>query len=140
MRSLGKVTLGGVEKPATNETLFVIMSATKAIVASCVWLLMQEGKLDPGERVADIVPEFGTNGKEVITVDQLLSYTSGFPNAPYAQKEWLDRGKRLERFAKWRLEYEPDEIPLCADLQHVGGGGNYRAAQWSGFCDSRATA
>jgi CubicO group peptidase (beta-lactamase class C family) len=107
MRSFGRVTLGGVEKPATNETLFIIMSATKAIVVSCGWLLMQEGKLDLRERVADIVPEFGTNGKDIITVDQLLSYTSGFPNAPYAQKEWLDRGKRLERFAKWRLEYEP---------------------------------
>jgi CubicO group peptidase (beta-lactamase class C family) len=99
--------LGGLEKPATNETLFIIMSATKAIVVSCALLLMQEGKLDLRERVADIVPEFGTNGKDIITVDQLLSYTSGFPNAPYAQKEWLDRGKRLERFAKWRLEYEP---------------------------------
>lgn len=107
MRSFGKVTLGGVEKPATNGTLFIIMSATKTIVASCAWLLMDEGKLDLKERVADIIPEFGTNGKEVITVDQLLSYTSGFPNAPYAQKEWLDRSKRLERFAKWRLEYEP---------------------------------
>src|SRR5271170_2864463 len=107
MRSFGNVTLGRVEKPATNDTLFIIMSATKALVASCAWLLMQEGKLDLRERVADIVPEFCTNGKEVITVDQLLSYTSGFPNAPYAQKEWLDRGKRLERFAKWRVEYEP---------------------------------
>jgi CubicO group peptidase (beta-lactamase class C family) len=107
MRSFGRVTLGGAEQPATNETLFIIMSATKGIVASCAWLLMQEGKLDLTERVADIVPEFGSNGKEVITVDQLLSYTSGFPNAPYAQKDWLDRGKRLERFAKWRLEFEP---------------------------------
>jgi len=67
--------------------------------------VMGEGKLDPKERVADIVPEFGTNGKESITVEQVLLHIGGFPNAPYPQGEWNDRSKRLERFAKWRLEW-----------------------------------
>ncbi len=35
----------------------------------------------------------------------MLLHVSGFPNAPYPQDEWLDKSKRLERFAKWRLEW-----------------------------------
>lgn len=74
-------------------------------MSAAAWILISEGKLKENERVADIVPEFGTNGKEQITVQQVLLHIAGFPNAPYPQDEWLDRGKRLERFSKWRLEW-----------------------------------
>jgi CubicO group peptidase (beta-lactamase class C family) len=107
MRTVGRATCGGCEQEATNDTLYVVFSCTKAIVSAAGWLLIQEGKLDPDERVADVIPEFGTNGKEVVRVDQLFTHTSGFPQAPYPQPEWLDREKRLERFARWRLNWEP---------------------------------
>ncbi|HKN01411.1 MAG TPA: serine hydrolase domain-containing protein [Candidatus Binataceae bacterium] len=105
MRTFGRAVQGGQEKPANDETLFVIFSCTKAIMSAASWILIGEGKLKASERVADIVPEFGTNGKDKITVEQVLLHIGGFPNAPFPQDEWLDRGKRLERFAKWRLEW-----------------------------------
>jgi CubicO group peptidase (beta-lactamase class C family) len=107
MRSFGSVTHGGRPAPATNDTLYVIFSCTKAIVSAAGWLLLQEGKLGLDERVADVVPEFGTNGKDRVTVEQLFLHTAGFPNAPYPQSEWSSREKRLERFSRWRLEFEP---------------------------------
>jgi CubicO group peptidase (beta-lactamase class C family) len=105
MRTFGHAVQGGHEKPATDRTLYVIFSCTKAIMSAAAWLLIGDGLLDVNERVAKIVPEFGSNGKDVITVEQVLLHIGGFPNAPYAQDEWLDRNKRLERFAKWRLEW-----------------------------------
>jgi len=107
MRTFGRAVHGGVEKPATDQTLYVIFSCTKAIMASAAWLLIDEGKLDPARRVVDYIPEFGTNGKEVVTVEQLLIHTAGFPDAPYAQSDWLDRAKRLKCFTNWRLQWEP---------------------------------
>ena len=68
MRTVGKAVQGGAEKPATNETLYTIFSCTKAIMSAASWILIGEGKLSTSEKVADIVPEFGTNGKEGITV------------------------------------------------------------------------
>src|SRR5262249_25743051 len=102
MRTFGRARQGGSEKPATDETLFTIFSCTKAIMSAAAWILIGEGKLKENERVADIVPEFGTNGKDQITVQQVLLHIAGFPNAPYPQDEWLDRSKRLQRFSKWR--------------------------------------
>ena len=107
MRTVGRAVQGGSEKPATNETLYTIFSCTKAIMSAASWILIGEGKLNPGERVAEIIPEFGTNGKDTMTVEQVLLHVGGFPNAPYPQDEWLDREKRLERFASWRLEWPP---------------------------------
>jgi CubicO group peptidase (beta-lactamase class C family) len=105
MRSLGRAVQGGVEKPVTDQTLYLVFSCTKAIVASAAWLLIGEGKLDAAARVVDYVPEFGTNGKDVVTVEQLLTHTAGFPDAPYAQEDWLDRSKRIACFGKWRLQW-----------------------------------
>ena len=108
VRTFGTAVQGGVEQPATDETLYTIFSCTKAIVASAVWLLFEEGLLRLDERVAEIIPEFGTNGKDVITVEQLLLHTAGFPYAPYHPDNWRDRSKRLEAFADWQLTWEPD--------------------------------
>jgi CubicO group peptidase (beta-lactamase class C family) len=105
IKTFGRAVQGGVEKPATDETLYCVFSCTKAIMSSAIWILLGEGKLEIGERAADIVPEFGTNGKETITVEQLLLHVSGFPNAPFPQPDWNSREKRLERFKSWRLEF-----------------------------------
>ena len=108
MRTFGKAVQGGAEKPATNETLYCIFSSTKAVVGAAVWLLFEEGMLKLEERVAEIIPEFGTNGKEVVTVEQVLLHTSGFPQAPFAPENWGSREKLLEAFSRWRLNWEPD--------------------------------
>jgi CubicO group peptidase (beta-lactamase class C family) len=107
VRSFGRVQRDGGEAPADDSTLYVVYSATKAITSSAAWLLMQDGKLAPDERVADVVPGFGENGKQAVTVEHLLTHTAGFPDAPFVPTEWDDRARRLERFASWRLDWEP---------------------------------
>ena len=108
MRTFGDAVQGGQLRPATDDTLYCIFSCTKAVVASAVWLLFEYGLLKLDEKVADIIPEFGTNGKEIVTVEQVLLHTSGFPMAPFAQEDWGDRSKLLDAFSRWRLNWEPD--------------------------------
>lgn len=105
MKTFGRAVQGGAEQPATDETLYCVFSCTKAIMSSAIWILIGEGKLGIGERAADIVAEFGSNGKETITVEQLLLHVGGFPSAPFPQPDWNSRENRLERFKSWRLEF-----------------------------------
>ena len=107
MRTFGRATHGGRDARATNETLYVIFSATKAITSAAAWLLVEEGKLALDARVADIVPEFGTNGKDVVRVEQLFTHTAGCPYAPFPPLVWDDRDARLARFGRWKLNWEP---------------------------------
>jgi CubicO group peptidase (beta-lactamase class C family) len=86
---------------------YVIFSATKAVVAGAVWILIGEGLLDVTRPVAAIVPEFAANGKDAVTVEQVMLHTSGFPRAPFAPLDWDDRDRRLGRFSSWRLNWEP---------------------------------
>jgi CubicO group peptidase (beta-lactamase class C family) len=92
---------------ADDATRYVIFSCTKPLVASAVWLLMASGDIDPASKVADLIPEFKTNGKDSITIEQVMLHTSGFPYAPLAPSIWLDRESRLAKFAQWRCNWEP---------------------------------
>jgi CubicO group peptidase (beta-lactamase class C family) len=92
---------------ATNDTRYVIFSATKPFVASTVWTLLTEGKLRLDQRVAEIVPEFGANGKAVITLEQVMLHTAGFPTPIFNPLHWSDVERRRAAFASWALDYEP---------------------------------
>jgi len=131
MRTFGRAVQGNSEQPATNETHFVAMSATKAITAAAAWILIQEEKLRPSDRVVDYIPEYGSHGKDATTLEHLLVHTSGIPFAPHRTKEWPDRRRRLERFAQWRLEHPPGEqfryhlsanfLPVAAIIEQISG-------------------
>ena len=103
----GKIVLFETFGDATNETLYCVFSATKAITSAAAWLLVERDKLGLQRKVAEIVPEFGTNGKDAVTVEQLFLHTAGFPSAPFRPVEWFDHERRLARFAQWRLNWPP---------------------------------
>lgn len=92
---------------ATNDTRYCIFSCTKPIVASAVWLLMGEGLLDITLPVAHYVPEFAVNDKDLVTVEQVMLHTAGFPNAPMDEVAGANAKARREQFARWKLEWEP---------------------------------
>jgi len=92
---------------ATNTTRFGVFSATKPIVASAMWLLIAQGKLDVARPVAEYIPEFATFGKELVTVEQVMVHTAGLPNAPMDLVKGSDPAHRVAQFAEWQLEWEP---------------------------------
>lgn len=103
----GKVAVAESYGSANNESLICIFSATKSIVCAAAWLLFQEGKLAENEKVANIIPEFGSHGKDQVTVQQLFTHTAGFPSAPFAPLQWNSKEEALGRFAQWRLNWRP---------------------------------
>ncbi len=107
LQTFGSAVQGGREQPATDRTLYCIYSSTKGMISVAAWVLLEEGLLRLDEKVADIIPEFGTNGKDIVTVEQLVTHTGGFPYAPLGPGIWNDRDQRLAAFSRWRLTWEP---------------------------------
>ena len=103
----GKLAAFHTYGDASNDSRYVIFSATKAVVAGAIWVLISEGDLDITKTVAEYIPEFSANGKETVTVEQVLLHTAGFPRAPLGPPNWWTRESRLEAFRNWRLNWEP---------------------------------
>jgi CubicO group peptidase (beta-lactamase class C family) len=92
---------------ATNDTRYVVYSATKPFIAGAMWALIGDGVVEIARPVADYVPEFATNGKDAITVEQVMLHTSGFPQAPLSPIDGDTSAGRCAAFARWRTNWEP---------------------------------
>lgn len=69
-------------RPVDGDTLFPVFSVTKGVTATVIHLLAERGQLRYDDRVADHWPEFATNGKQEITIRQVLNHTAGVPQMP----------------------------------------------------------
>lgn len=62
----------------TIDTVFDMASITKPVAtATSVMLLVERGDLKLSDRVAEHIPEFAQNGKDTITIEDLLLHQSG---------------------------------------------------------------
>lgn len=68
--------------PIRHDSLFNFFSASKAVTAMVIHLLDERGVLHLDDAVAEYFPEFGCNGKEDITIRQLLTHRAGIPVVP----------------------------------------------------------
>ena len=67
--------------PMTSETLMTWLSCSKPIAALGIGHLLEQGEIALDQPVAELLPEFGKNGKESLTVAHLLTHTCGFRSA-----------------------------------------------------------
>jgi len=81
-------------RPYTDQTVAVMMSVSKGAVATAAHMLSERGLLDLDAPVARYWPEFARNGKETVTVSDLLSHRAGLtsfePASGVGPRELLD--------------------------------------------------
>lgn len=65
-----------------DRTLTPIFSTTKAVAALLIARLVDAGRLDYGQTVASVWPEFAQAGKAAITVEQVMSHQEGLSGFP----------------------------------------------------------
>lgn len=65
-----------------ERTLAPVFSTTKAVAALMIARLVDQGRIDYGQTVASIWPEFGQAGKADVTIEQAISHQAGLPGFP----------------------------------------------------------
>jgi CubicO group peptidase (beta-lactamase class C family) len=103
-------------EPWEQDTMVVVHSATKGLAAMTLALAHSRGWLDYEERVSTYWPEFGQNGKQQITVRQLLAHQAGL----FAFDEPVDRStvEDLDRLAAVMARHTPAWEPGTRQAYH----------------------
>ena len=99
-------------EPMTIDTIFDMASLTKCLAtATAVMQLYETGKVDVDAPVVRYLPEFGVNGKEKVTVRELLTHYSGLPPDVDLKDPWglkqLDKAEGIRR----AMNATPTAIP-----------------------------
>ena len=66
-------------RPWTRETLVNVWSATKAVTATALAVLVDRGLIAYDDPVARVWPEFAQGGKQGVTIAHVLSHQAGLP-------------------------------------------------------------
>ena len=119
---------GGVRNKQTGEpweqdTMVIVYSATKGLAAMTLAIAHSRGWLDYEERVCTYWPEFAQQGKERITVRQLLAHQAGL----FAIDEPVDRSvvADLDRLAVILARQKPAWEPGTRQAYHAMSLGFY---------------
>ncbi|BCQ09324.1 esterase [Mycobacterium heckeshornense] len=85
------------EVPWSADTGAMVFSATKGMASTVIHRLADRGLIDYDAPVARYWPEFGANGKEGITVRQVMRHRAGLSHLRGATKEDLLDHVRMEQ-------------------------------------------
>ena len=100
-------------EPMTLDTVFDCASLTKPVATTTALMqLWEQGKFRLADPVSKYLPEFAQNGKQDITVRQLLVHYSGLPEDLDLTRKW--EGK--ETAYRMAFELSPDRPPGSAFL------------------------
>jgi len=68
--------------PVDGSTMFPVFSVSKALVATAVQVQAERGLLELDRPIATHWPEYAKNGKQQITIRQVLTHRAGVPHMP----------------------------------------------------------
>jgi CubicO group peptidase (beta-lactamase class C family) len=99
-------------RPYAADTLQVIFSGTKGMVAICLLLLLERGAIELDAPVAAYWPEFGAAGKRDIRVSDLVSHRAGLPGLrdPIAVEDFGDPDRLAAQLAAQAPLVEPGTL------------------------------
>lgn len=91
----------------TLDSVFPLMSISKSLTAVVVIAQAERGLFQLTTCIADVIPEFGANGKSAVTVAQLLSHTSGLGEETPPGHDSSDAAAVLDHICKAPLRTPP---------------------------------
>ena len=106
-RAYGSRAVLPSREPMTADTIFDLASLTKVFATTpSILKLMEQGKLRIADPVSHYLPEFKSNGKDQITIRQLMTHTGGLPPIPKTPDD-----ATTEQVLHWIYEAEPVSPP-----------------------------
>jgi len=115
-KAYGRRAVVPAPEAMTEDTIFDLASLTKVLALTpAVMQLVERGRLGLDDPVSRHLPEFTGDGKEAITVRQLLTHTSGLRPDVSLKPEWSGTEAILRLACAEKLQARPGERLIYSD-------------------------
>ena len=110
------------------DTISPIFSSTKPVVATLIFILLEQGRLELGDPIHKFLPEYTGGGREQANLVHMLTHTHGVdgefykavdeyiknefgidpPNENYKHEDWVQRDSKLKKALGLPEDYDGD--------------------------------
>ncbi|MBV8475568.1 MAG: beta-lactamase family protein, partial [Acidobacteria bacterium] len=104
----------------TADTIFDMASLTKVMATTTsVMQLVEQGKIKPNDVVEHYLPEFGQNGKQDVTVRELLTHYSGLAPDLDLTNMWGGKATAYNMAFAGKVENPPGSRFVYSDINFI---------------------
>ncbi len=118
--AVGGHTYDAVARKVQPDDIYDLASLTKIVATTTVCMVLcSQGKLDLDEKVVGRVPAFQGNGREAVTVRDLLAHCSGLPAYKRLYETCRSREEAVEAICGTSLTYATGSDSIYSDLGFI---------------------
>ena len=122
-KSYGSRTVEPSREPMTPDTIFDVASLTKVVAtATSIMILVERGKVRLQDPVSRHIPELKSDGRERVTIEQLLTHVSGYAPDFDLRERWTGRDEAIKRLIVEPLRNPPGTRFTYSDIGFIALG------------------
>lgn len=122
-KSYGARTLEPAREVMTPDTIFDLASLTKVVAtATSIMILVERGKLRLNDPVSLHIPALKGEGRDRMTVEQLLTHVSGYAPDFDLRERWTGYDEAIKRLMKEPLRNPPGSRFTYSDIGFIALG------------------
>src|SRR3569832_2330878 len=122
-KAYGARTLEPAREEMTPDTIFDLASLTKIVAtATSIMILVERGKLRLNDPVSVHIPELRGEGRDRITIEQLLTHVSGYAPDFDLRERWTGYDEAIKRLITEPLRNPPGSHFTYSDIGFITHG------------------
>ena len=122
-KAYGNRALEPLREAMTADTIFDLASLTKIVAtATSIMILVERGKLRLADPLSLYIPELKGEGRDRITIEQLLTHVSGYAPDFDLRERWTGYDEAIKRLIKEPLRNPPGTRFSYSDIGFIALG------------------
>ena len=119
-KAYGDRALEPAREPMTPDTIFDLASLTKVVATTTsIMILVEHGKVRLNDPVSVYIPELKGEGRDRITIEQLLTHVSGYAPDFDLRERWTVHDEAIKRLIKEPLRNPPGTRFTYSDIGFI---------------------
>jgi len=107
----------------TTDTIFDLASLTKIVATTTsIMILIEEGKVRLSDPLVQFIPEMKGEGRDAITIEQLLTHMTGFAPDFDLRDRWSGYDEAMKRLYREPLRNPPGTRFVYSDINYIALG------------------
>ncbi len=119
-KAFGMRSLEPTREPMTTDTIFDMASITKCVATTTAMMqLFEDGRVRLNDPVAKYLKDFAQNGKQDITIRELMTHFSGLPPDLDLSQPWQGRDTAYRMAMAGKLQNPPGSRFVYSDINFI---------------------